>query len=360
MKAFDKKDRIAPNWWQNLLGIAPPENAVIDLNNLLASKTINDVTFADLKAIEEEYGINIHKRFEGHLKALYRKLLEASLRDNKLSNAESEALKHLKHLFRFSDKEVDVIHNEVAARFYGKRLEEVLQDHQINEEESNFLQKLQNDLRLCDETINKVHREKAGDIYKQLMDEAISDERLSPDEEEELAELATNLGLDVDFDEATKKKLARYRLYWQIENGELPEEDVRINLYKNETCYFHSRIDWYEHRHVTKRLNYSGPTLRIKIAQGLYWRAGSLSGHTTSEDVTKYIDSGELYLTNKRILFIGSRKNKRIYLKRILDFDAYTNGVQVQKVAGKSPFFASDQNVDVFAMILGRLLFREE
>lgn len=360
MKAFDKKQYVDPSWWQNLFGIEPKENAIIDLNNLLATKQVKDITFRDLQAIEEQYGINLHNRFEGHLKAFYREGLESCLRDHQLSDSEMEALKHLKQLFRLNDKEVDVIHNEVAARLYGKRLSEALEDHRISEDERNLLNQLQNDLRLSDEIVANIHRDKAGSIYKRLMEETVSDERLSPDEEKELAKLAQNLGLEVNMDEATQEKLDRYRLYWQLENGDLPEEDVHINLFKNETCYFHTRIDWYEHRQVTKRLNYSGPTLRVKIAQGLYWRAGSLGGQTVSEDVTKYIDSGELYLTNKRILFIGSRNNKRIYLNRILDFDAYTNGVQVQKDAGKSPFFAFDNNVDIFAMILGRLLFREE
>ncbi len=357
--AFQEKEFQKPSWWQELLGLTPNQNAVIALNNLLAHKGVENVNMEDLEAIEDKYGINLHKKYQGQLKAFYRQLLETALRDKAFSDRELNQLKHVKQLLRISDKDVDVIHNEVAGRLYGARLKELLEDNKLTDNERDFLNRLQQQLRLSDKVVEDIYREQAGAIYQRLMEEAVSDERLSPEEEKELQSISENLGLDVQMDEATKEKLDKYRLYWQIENGELPEEDVRINLFKNETCYFHTVIDWYEHRQVTKRLNYSGPTLRVKIAQGLYWRAGSLGGHTASEDVTKYLDSGDLYLTNKRILFIGNRGNKRIYLKRILDFDAYSNGVQIQKDAGKSPFFAFDKHVDVFAMILGRILFNQ-
>ena len=117
-------------------------------------------------------------------------------------------------------------------------------------------------------------------------------------------------------------------------------------------------VQWYnyEHRRVMKRIRYGGPTLRIKIVKGVYWRAGDLAIQPVSEDVLMKIDSGQLFLTNKRLIFMGSMKNKVIRLQRILDFNAYKNGVDVQVTTGKSPFIEFSKDVSLFCMILGRVL----
>jgi hypothetical protein len=83
---------------------------------------------------------------------------------------------------------------------------------------------------------------------------------------------------------------------------------------------------------------------------------GQVGVQRLSEDVLTKIDSGIIYLTSKRLLFQGGRGNKTVRLGSIFDFTPYTNGVDIQKDAGKSPFLEFDNQVDVFALILNRLL----
>jgi hypothetical protein len=68
------------------------------------------------------------------------------------------------------------------------------------------------------------------------------------------------------------------------------------------------------------------------------------------------LDNGYLYLTNKRLLFIGNKKNSTIRLNRILSFTPYTNGLEIVKESGRNPFFLIDGDIDLFAMILSRVL----
>lgn len=179
---------------------------------------------------------------------------------------------------------------------------------------------------------------------------------LSPEEEEELNILRKNLGIVEEHDENTKKLLDRYRLYWLINNGDIPTIDVNINLQKQEKCFFKANVDWYEYRKTPRRINYSGPTVRLKITKGFYWRIGSLNFQPISEEVLTYLDSGTIYLTNKRLIFIGNYKNQSIQLSKILDFIVYKNGVQLQKQTGRSPFLLFSDDIDLFAMILERVL----
>src|SRR5690606_2881585 len=126
-----------------------------------------------------------------------------------------------------------------------------------------------------------------------------------------------SLGIDFNLDYNTKEMLDRYKLYWQIENGELPTIIPDINIQKSESLYFKTSVKWLEQRRVTKRINYGGPTARIKIAKGVYYRMGSIGVQKVSEDVWQTIDSGQLYLTNKRLIFMGEKGNKIIQLNKI-------------------------------------------
>ena len=48
---------------QKWLKQQPEENAVIELNNLLASTPIRDISATDVRAIEEKYAINLKEEF---------------------------------------------------------------------------------------------------------------------------------------------------------------------------------------------------------------------------------------------------------------------------------------------------------
>ena len=53
---------------------------------------------------------------------------------------------------------------------------------------------------------------------------------------------------------------------------------------------------------------------------------------------------------------MGGRGNKTIRLNKILDIKPYKNGVDVQKETGRSPFLEFSENVDIFSMMLVRLM----
>ena len=69
---------------------------------------------------------------------------------------------------------------------------------------------------------------------------------------------------------------ARFKENWQLEHGELVPLDVGINLQKKESCFAARDVEWHETRRVTKRIKYSGPTARLRIMKGVYWRVGDI------------------------------------------------------------------------------------
>ena len=69
----------------------------------------------------------------------------------------------------------------------------------------------------------------------------------------------------------------------------------------------------------------------------------------------KLIDSGEVFFTNKRIIFMGSHGNKNIPLTKILDITPFSNGIEIGKDTGKKPFFECSDSEEM-GIMLARLL----
>lgn len=93
--------------------------------------------------------------------------------------------------------------------------------------------------------------------------------------------------------------------------------EVDILLKRKEEAYFHTHTTFYEER--TKR-HYKGGSkgTSIRVAKGLSFRVGGTKGEAVNEDYLKEIDSGDLFITNKRIVFGGISKNWQIALAKLL------------------------------------------
>jgi hypothetical protein len=273
-----------------------------------------------------------------------------------LEDFEIKSLKHIREILLLNEKDTESQIKLETEKLYEKHVKAAVGDGKLDDDEKNNLERLKKDLLISESVANKIYESSATEILKKFIDGAVSDERLSPNEEQEIAEISKSLGIELTVEDKSKEVLDRYKLYWQIENSELPVIDTDINIQKTEKLHFQTNVKWLEQRRVTKRVNYGGPTARIKIAKGVYYRVGSVNVQRISEDVWQTIDTGKIYLTNKRLIFMGTKGNKIIAINKILDIEPFRNGIDIQKESGKSPFLEFSNNVDIFSMILVRLM----
>lgn len=337
-----------------LLGRQPKKNALAELNNrLVEAASVRDVTLDTVHELNTRYDVDLHRRFDDELKQLYRSFLFHCLADREFSQEEIDDLWHLKGLFGITDSEHEALYNEAAQDTYKKSLTDVLKDRKVTVNEKASLERLSAYLKIPESVRDKIHETTAGPIIQRMADEFTADNQLSPQEEEELSALARSLGITVSSTGASATALNTMRTLWRINNAPLPVLDTHLNLKRAETAHFVCRVRWHENRKVTTRVNYSGPSLRIKICKGVYWNAGSRDLQRVSQDVLREIDSGELYVTNQRIIFDGAIKNQSIKLDKILDVTRYSDAVGIEKETGKSPIFACD-----CALILSATLAR--
>ncbi|MEQ9262869.1 MAG: hypothetical protein RLP14_06885 [Owenweeksia sp.] len=341
---------------QKIFRQQPEENAIIEINNLLATQPLSKIRKTDIIAIAAKYRVDLLKTYPQNLREFYAVYLTSCLKDYNLSDAEKKELEHLRMILMLSKEEAEEIYAEVAEPIYRKVLSEAVSDGELSEEELSNLESLQLQLGLSDQQAARISESVRGSFIKEKLHGAIDDQRFSPDEEKELELIAKNLGVQLQMDAASSEMLERYKLYWAIENGELPMIESGINLQRNEECYFTTFVEWSEMRTVTKRINYGGPTARIRIMKGVYYRMGSISTQRVTSEEWRHIDSGQLYLTNKRIIFMGTKRNANIRLNRILAFSPYQDGVEIEKDAGRNPFFSFNEDIELFSMLLSRVL----
>ena len=334
------------------------KKAFIEINNLFANNdNVRNISPESINNIFYKNKIKkIPAKYQEKLADFYRVYLSYCLYDKYLSEEEISDLLYIKNLLSLKDDEIDKINKIEVEATYKKAIDEVLTDGSINQDEKDFLDKLEKNLKLPDELAREIYIESSNKLLGNYLTEAISDQKLSPEEESELNSIAKNLGIKLDYSENTKKILDKCRLFWVIENGDIPEITTEIILKKNEKCFFAINSKWFEYRRITKRYQYKGPTVRIKIVKGLYYRAGDIKINKISNDILTKIDEGKLFLTSKKIQFFGNQKNIAIQLNKIVDFTVYKNGIEIQKESGKSPFIEIEDGSDVFAAILARLL----
>lgn len=316
------------------------------------NRQLQRVSVEQIRIIVVSHQVNLYKEAPEALEAFYRDHLTYCLQDKVLSEHETENLAHLKLILGLNDQTVERIHQEVVQAIYQESVEAAVADGRLDEAEQRFLNKLQYDLRLPDEIAQSIYAEEAREYLNRYYQYAINDERLSPDEEHELNAIARSLGVDIDLNERTQSALNKYRLYWVIENGRLPELDVPIDLRRGESCYLAVDMQWYEHLHKTLSERIGS----VRFFKPDYQRPAMLDALPLAEGEWQLIDSGQAYLTNERLVLVGADEQVEIDLTRILDFKMYRNGIEVICRSGSSPFLAFDKGVDIFLVLLGRAI----
>ncbi|MCO5249680.1 MAG: hypothetical protein M9887_12115 [Chitinophagales bacterium] len=353
---FRKKELIKQSFLQRILNQLPEENAVIEINNLLASVPVEKITHSEIQSISKKYKLILYEVFPKNIKEFYAYYLENSIVNNNLSDQKKKDLEHFQELLDIPDNTIKEIHNKVLSVIYKKEYERVAKTGKITKEDDDYFEKIGNNFSLEKSITEEISNNVREQQMNKMIQKIIEDGRISPEEEKELNDLAKGLNINLTYTDTDIELFKRMKYYWELENNKLTPIITDINLQKEEACYYSTSVNWYELRSETQRYNYAGPTARIKIMKGVYYRAGSISAKPIKKDVLRQIDSGIIYLTNKRIIFMGEKKNTNIRLNRILSFIPYSDGIQIEKDAGKSPFLSIDKDITSFSIVLSRLI----
>lgn len=354
MNPFIIKEKVEASFFESIFKTEPKFNAIIEINNLLASKPLKTISSNDIAEIASKYKLDIKRTYRDHFQNFYSVYLNYCFNDRKLTETELDGLQHLKRIFFLSEKETSEINRKVSERVYAEETKKALTDGRLTEDEKKFLNELKGNLAISENTAKKIYTEVAQDYFKIFFNEIISDNRISLEEERELTEIANSLGLEVNMDDRAKSTFDKMKLLWLVENDKIPVIDVNIPLLKGEACCFKTSCRLMEKQK-------SKPAYNSMAQKDKKLREDYPSGEAVlmmPEDSLDTLDKGHIYLTNKRLIFIGAKVGKSIPFNKIDDFIPFINGVEIQEKGENMCFLNFYEHIDVFTAMLSRSVFK--
>lgn len=254
-----------------------------------------------------------------------------------------------------------------AIRAYVAQLREFGVDRYLSREEERSLTALQQQLGLDRDDLKEADREienlrrltKLADIaaYEQKLVAVSADQYLDQSEEQELENLQTRLALTQADIAHNSSELMRLRRFSAIADGRFPILEPDIILQKKEVCHYEIPSGLVEE---TTKTRYVGGSrgVSFRIAKGVYYRVGNFKGERVTERFKQMTDSGTLYVTNKRVIFVGAKKNITYPFNKIINITKFDDAIQFQKENETKPkyFLIKDQSaIDEIGLLVTRV-----
>jgi hypothetical protein len=227
-----------------------------------------------------------------------------------------------------------------------------VEDGKLSGDEISELEKRKEELGLTEFDVQGMKAE----IYTSAFAAAKSDTQVTKEEEEELEKIQKYLGLFDDEITHDKKELARLRLLNGIQNGNMPAVTVsNVVLFKGEKPLWVEPVDLIEEK--TIRHHYSGGSrgMSFRVMKGVSYRVGGHRGTMTAEKGLVVVSSGDMIITDKRIIMRGDRKSFAIKLNNVLGTELFTNAIYLSengKATQRLIRFQQKGNHDIVGAVL--------
>lgn len=331
--------------------IPAPDIARQAIANLLVENQPDQLSFDAICSVLGEYGVN-QSQSRSVLLQVYEIAVNRFLEDVELDKAEYEYLRNLSLLLQLSSEETNHILQSCALPIFQGALQLALSRRDSTYDVKKRIGRLQEKLQLDEQTSLAIYTNAARDIAQEKFDAIVSSKRFTSNEDAQLTAIQNTLGITIDFDHAAQTQLGRYRLFSEIEGGRMPIVSTDVKLQRGEHCHFVAPAEWHELRSQTVRTEYSGITGSHRIAKGVYFRTGLVAVNRIKRDVLLKVDTGEIYITNKRTLFRGQKGNHVILHRNLLAINVFSDAIKLEKFNGKSPFLLINGDIELAAIIL--------
>lgn len=180
------------------------------------------------------------------------------------------------------------------------------------------------------------------EVYMKIIEQAsrnfIKDGIITDSEQRLLDDFTNSLGINLnnlsaqyhspDIDQIEQSKILR-----ELQQGRLPQRNIPapIILGKDEKvlwCY--PNVTMYQEK-VQKE--YVGRTSgwSYRVAKGLTYRTGGFKGHPVEHSFMNKEGVGNLYVTNKHIVFQSSTKSLKVAYNKMIGINPYSDGMELQR-----------------------------
>ena len=100
---------------------------------------------------------------------------------------------------------------------------------------------------------------------------------------------------------------------------------------------------------------YGGPSFRV--AKGVYFRVGGFRAESHEE--LRNIDQGTLTLTNKRLVFSGTKRTINIDLRKIVSVEPYSDSIALRREGKEKTQYFTGINQAELTITVGDRVYKE-
>lgn len=354
MKGFKKQELEKQGFMGRLFGSKPQQNAFVEINNILAdAKSAQELTKDAAAAIFKKWGCKFSDANMNQRSAIYRKVA-----DNAFSTAQSKDdpvlndRAHIAAIFDIPENLCRLADNGAKKSAYFSRCrglvtgEEKLDIAAVNElfgydYEDGF------DFR----------KQVFNDYFNGEFDRIAGAKRFTPQDEQRLRGMCAKLDIPYEFKANIDNALTKYRYLWNAENAPLGDVKVDFPLEEGEICHAAGQAYLCEVKTVAKEDNYYQLTRKLRIDETISFKGEHIEHPQIMEETAVITDTGFLFLTNNRIIYLSKKLARQIRLDDLKTADLSTNIINVHQNNGESlSFKMQDDAAEVLFAILRRIL----
>ena len=198
------------------------------------------------------------------------------------------------------------------------------------------------ELKIQSDRVTALRSERMHKDLDEKIDAIIRSSRFSDEDEASLSAIGKKHGIELNYNDPSLKK---FRLFHLIEtSGDFELEPIEANLRMgaSEECYFESKAVWRQEKRIRKNTGFIGGSMGVKVAKGVSLRVGKAVPTYKEYDDIVDIDAGTLYVTNKKIVFVGGKKSTNITMGRLANYELYSDAIRIVKTSGSPDIFMLD------------------
>ena len=324
------------------------ENSIIELTNAIVDyRRPAAIPKKIIDRIHSKYHFNIYNHFSNEVAPVYMAFVRqvfSGLANTELTQDDVDDIAALQTIFQIPDASIARLNLKIGSMIYRDAMKAALADSILSEKEKEGLLHLGRQLDLDEDTMHSLYNQSLSNLIQEKVEDALEDGELSPEEESDINETCKRFDIDLSYTAKTERAILRAKKLWQIRHAPLSPISVDIQLKRGENCFALFNALWLEVRRSTAtpwHPRYITSSDNSEIA---------FSYAPIVEDCLTEIDAGQLFLTNKRLIFVGKGTTTTIPFSKILRIEQFREGLKVHKETGRSPYLVSRRALPLGAL----------
>ncbi len=209
--------------------------------------------------------------------------------------------------------------------------------------ELELINNLAEEYNIEEEDFKKVNSAAYDAAFKAIISDGVITEQ------EELDIIETQQTLMVT-DQQIPKQLAVLRKHQELRNiqkGILPSANsFGLILKGDEQVHFRARANLLEERVISRKYQGGSSGVNIRVAKGVSFKVGQQKGRSVSEKGIITVDEGDFYVTSKRLIYKGGKKNFSLTFAQLVGYEVFKGGIDISANKGNTKMLKFTETFD--------------